>query len=182
MFNQRKGLQLDYEGTIPTCKRLVGRCYKGVGLGNTLLQSYYEKLGFLGFTSSEAESYDQPKIQKLFANAIYTDKLEPASKGRFRPALAIEDFLENTSFFLGARDAPCEAPFSFRGDFGADISSDGIALARDEEQPEIEEDVVLELLSEQIADANTSLIELRRRVADAIARMEALDAAAKGDS
>lgn len=50
-----------------------------------------------------------------------------------------------------------------------------------EEQDEIGEDEVLEVLKEQIAAMNTGLIELRQRVADTIAHMEAMDEAAKGD-
>ena len=173
---------LEYEGTIPTRMRLVGRCYKRVGHGKTLSLGYYEKLDFLGFTASEAEAFDEGKIKELFAEEIRMDKLEPASKGRFGPSLAIEDFLEDASSVLGAQDPPHESPFGLWSDLGADISGDDIAQAHVEEQPEIEEDEVLELLKEQIAEANTSLIELRQRVADAIARMEAMDAAAKGDS
>ena len=77
---------------------------------------------------------------------------------------------------------PCKAPFSMWSHLLADIGGDDIILEFVEEQPEIEEDDILELMREQIAEANTSLIGLRQRVAHAIARMEAMDAAAKGGS
>ncbi len=122
MSEQPKELQLDYKGTISTRKKLVGRCYKRAGPGKTLSRSYYENIEFWGFTSSEAESFDEGKIRKLFAEEIRTDKLEPASKGRFGPSLAIEDFLEDASFIPEAQDPPRKSPFGLWSDLGADIS------------------------------------------------------------
>lgn len=132
MAEHRGGLQFVYKGTIPTRKKLVGRCYKKVGPGKTISRSYFEKLEFLGFTCSEAESFGQGEIRQLFAEDIRTDKLEPATKGRFGPSLAIEDFLEDAASVLGAPDLLRESPFGLWSDLGVDITADDIAQARAE--------------------------------------------------
>lgn len=132
MSEQRERLQLGYKEPAPTRERLVGRCYKGLGDGKIVSRTYYEKLEFWGFTCAEAERLDEGEIRNLFPEEIRTDKLEPTSKGRFGPSLAIEDFLKDASSVLGGADPPYESPFGLWSDLGADISADDIALARAE--------------------------------------------------